>query len=315
MMKKLLKSLPYISTLHQEIANLKLELTRWKAWKPPGHYYSPIPAINDINKYSDRIFVSDLLEPSGVEINHKGQLNLLHEISKYYLDLPNAWKTPGEARYNYTNEYYSYADAIVLFCMIRHLSPKRIIEVGSGYSSAAILDTNDLFFDSKIMTTFIDPYPDRLFSLISEGDRHRTVILAETVQNIPSSIFQDLQQNDILFIDSSHVSKTGSDLNHLLFNILPSLNDGVWIHFHDIFYPFEYPKSWAEAGIAWNEIYLLRAFLQFNHTYQIQLFISFLLQNHINEIVKLMPLALKGEKAALTIHDAPGSGLWLRKTQ
>jgi len=75
----------------------------------------------------------------------------------------------------------------------------------------------------------------------------------------------------MLFVDSSHVSKAGSDLNHILFNILPRLNEGVILHFHDIFYPFEYPKTWVcgDSWHSWHEAYLLKAFLMYNNSFEI----------------------------------------------
>ncbi len=109
--------------------------------------------------------------------------------------------------------------------------------------------------------------------------------------------------NDILFIDSSHVSKTGSDVNHLLFKILPLLNDGVMIHFHDIFFPFEYPQWWAFEGRAWNEAYLLHAFLAHNRAYQIEFFNTYVIDRYRERIAAEFPLFLKNE----------GGSLWLRK--
>src|SRR5690606_33895195 len=97
---------------------------------------------------------------------------------------------------------------------------------------------------------------------------------------------------DILFVDSSHVLKTGSDVNHLLFQILPILKKGVLVHFHDIFYPFEYPKEWILSGRSWNEIYALRAFLTYNSNFKILLFSHFIHKKHSLAFGK-MPLAYK----------------------
>jgi hypothetical protein len=120
---------------------------------------------------------------------------------------------------------------------LRYFKPKQIIEVGSGFSSALMLDVNDI--------DFIDPYPHRLYSLLKEADAERHNVIADKVQNIDIGVFQKLKENDILFIDSSHVSKIGSDVNFLMFEVLPNIQSGVLIHFHDIFYNFEYPEYWA----------------------------------------------------------------------
>jgi hypothetical protein len=120
---------------------------------------------------------------------------------------------------------------------------------------------------------------------------------------VDASIFKALGQNDILFVDSTHVSKTGSDVNRILFEILPSLNRGVIIHFHDIFYPFEYPKEWVLdwAGFGWNEIYILRAFLTNNPNYTILLFNTFLEHFHKEWFLQHMPLCLRNTGGSLWI--------------
>ena len=151
-------------------------------------------------------------------------------------------------RYFFENPTYSYSDAICLYGMIRHVRPRRIIEVGSGYSSCVMLDTNELFFDNRIECTFIDPYPERLQSLIRKDDHARIAIVPKRVQDVAPRRFHEQAANDILFIDSTHVAKIGSDVNHIIGNILPVLRPGVYVHFHDIFYPFEYPLEWLDEG-------------------------------------------------------------------
>ena len=93
-------------------------------------------------------------------------------------------------------------------------------------------------------------------------------------------LFRELHAGDVLFVDSTHVAKVGSDVNHIFFEILPILQPGVVVHFHDIMYPFEYEPKWIYTGVAWNEAYMLRAFLMFNPTFKILLFNSFLAHLH-----------------------------------
>jgi hypothetical protein len=187
--------------------------------------------------------------------------------------------------------------------MIRHVKPKKIIEVGSGYSSAAALDTDELFFDNAIKCTFIEPYPELLLSLMKEGDKDRATIISSKLQSVSLNVFSELSAGDILFIDSTHVSKTNSDVNYVFFELLPSLAEGVYIHIHDIMFPFEYPKEWVYEGRAWNEAYLLRAFLQYNSTFEIVFFYNFLQYFHRERFADAMPLILKN----------PGGSIWLRK--
>ena len=164
------------------------------------------------------------------------------------------------------------------------------------------------------MLSMVRPYPERLHSLLSDKDYNNTRILSQRLQEVPIDIFNSLEKGDILFIDSSHVSKTGSDVNMLLFEILPSLKKGVYIHFHDIFFPFEYPKNWVNEGVAWIEAYILRAFLQYNSAFEIVFFLSYLLEQHKEEVFDFLPLALESETADISLYDdAPGAGLWLKK--
>jgi hypothetical protein len=185
---------------------------------------------------------------------------------------------------------------------MRHFKPKRIIEIGSGHSSAVMLDTNELFFNNQIDLTFIDPYAERLYGLMTKIDKKETTIIESDVQKVSINVFKKLQAGDILFIDSTHVSKTGSDVNYILFEILPILKSGVLIHFHDVFYPFEYPKEWVFQGINWNEDYILRAFLMYNNNFEIILFSEYLYRYHKN-FFKEMPLC----------YDNRGCNLWIEK--
>jgi predicted O-methyltransferase YrrM len=171
---------------------------------------------------------------------------------------------------------FGFGSGLILFCMIRHFQTRRIIEIGSGHTSALMLDTNERFMNRQMELTFIEPYPERLYGLLKEEDRSNCTIFEKPAQDIPASYFEQLQENDILFIDSSHVTKIGSDVNHIFFNILPALKPGVIIHFHDIYWPFEYPLGWVMSGRAWNEAYLLRAFLQYNDHFEILQFNQYL---------------------------------------
>lgn len=181
----------------------------------------------------------------------------------------------GETRYTTEGQQsFNLCDALMLHCMLRHLRPRRVIEVGSGLSSAMMLDTNERFLDNRIACTFIDPYPDVLRKYLRPGDEAAHCVRAEPLQDVPTEIFAALEMDDVLFIDSSHVLKTDSDVSHILFRILPALRPGVVVHVHDIFYPFEYPEEWIMQGWFWNEAYALRAILQHSPRYEVLLFVS-----------------------------------------
>jgi Methyltransferase domain len=271
----------------------------------PGHYYSPIPDYKEVLAKSQVLFDTDTTECRGIDLQEDAHRELIDVFSDYYEDFPFPFRPSENWRYYYANNWFSGADAVILYSILRHFRPSRVVEIGSGFSSAAMLDVNDIFLSKKINFTFIEPYPERLFSLIEYEDRNRYVVLQRRVQDVPLEVFQALSANDVLFVDSSHVVKIGSDVAHIVFNILPELRPGVIVHFHDIFWPFEYPREWLlelDDGRAWNEAYFLRSFLQFNDAFEIMYFSSFVARRHANVLREKMPLALKGP-----------SSLWVRK--
>lgn len=289
--------------LRQRIAELQSQLSRYRTWRPPGHFYSPIPDPADIEARADTVFDARLRELPGIASRVPEQVALVESFRAYYADQP--WNAEGRPnlRYRFENDQFSYSDALFLHFMMRHVKPRRVIEVGSGHSSAAMLDTSELFLDGAVDFTFIDPYPKRLQSLLRPADQKRVRIIDTPVQDVPLEEYDQLQADDILFIDSTHVSKAGSDVNHLFFEVLPRLAPGVYVHVHDIHFPFEYPKEWVLEGRAWNEAYLLRAFLQFNSAFQIVC---------MNTAVERFQQAWFHEHMPLCLLD-PGGSIWLRR--
>jgi predicted O-methyltransferase YrrM len=276
---------------------------------PSGHYYSPVPDLEDVACRDEVVFaVPDTLED--INLNVPAQLALWDEMKAYRDEFPFG-NLPGELRYGLSNGFFGHGDAWVLYGMIRACRPARIVEIGSGYSSAAILDINDLFLDGNLLTTFIDPHPERLTSLLREHDKDRSTIIRTPVQDADPAVFDQLGQGDILFVDSSHVSKVGSDVNYVLFEILPRLQPGVIITFHDVFYPFEYPRNWVMQGRFWNECYLLRAFLQNNSQYSIMVFNSYLAKMHRRKVGTDVPIFLQRDPDNKWVEGC--SSLWLRK--
>ena len=178
-----------------------------------------------------------------------------------------------------------------------------IIEVGSGFSSAAMLDLNEHVLGGAVDFTFIDPDMRRLRPLLREGDAGRVTLVERRVQEVPLETFAALGAGDVLFIDSSHVSKIGSDVNRLYFDVLPALAPGVLIHIHDVAGNLEYPREWFDEGRAWNEQYLLRAFLMHNAAWRIELFTGWLFNTRHAWFRERMPLCARGG----------GGQLWLRK--
>lgn len=265
--------------------------------KPFNHYESPYPNIIKIHENENEIFDIDK-EILDIDFNLDRQLELIEKMKNFDLPCWKHLKEEYEYRYHYSDNWFGKGSADALFYMMRIIQPRKIIEVGSGFSTAAMLDTNEFYFNNKIEITSIEPRTDRLKSILKETDNIE--IYEKDLQEMPVSYFQVLEENDILFIDSSHVSKIASDVNFLLFEIIPRLKDGVYIHFHDITYPFVYPKEWIYEGRAYNEMYLLRAFLMNNKKYEIQLFGHMLELKHKD----LLPERLYGVGVG---------SLWIRK--
>ena len=296
-MKRLIK--PFLEK-PQYIQNLYQEIEKQGAF-PAGHYYSPIPDRDDVREYVElRKPLS--LELPDVKLNKERQFELLNDYLSFYDELPFPEKQNKEYRYYYDNNWYSYSDAIFLYSFLRKNEPKRIIEIGSGFSSAVMLDTVDGFFSHHPDITFIDPYPERLNSLLRNDDEKNVKIINKKVQEVPVELFLSLKAGDLLFIDSSHVLKCGSDLQLLMFKILPLLPSGVFVHFHDVFYPFDYPTEWLKEGKYWNENYFLRAFLSYNYDWSVSFFNTYVALAFNDFIKDKMPLCIKNSGGSLYIQ-------------
>jgi len=270
---------------------------------PPGHYYSPLPDLAEVERRATSLFPSGIVELPGIDLREAEQLRALEQCEAFYREQPfPIQQSPGH-RYRFENPAYSYSDALFYYFVLRLFRPRRVVEVGSGHSTCVALDTSDAFLGGALRMTCIEPYPELVQSLMRPEDRARVTLRPEGLQETPLSVFQALEPNDVLFIDSTHVSRIGSDVNRLLFEILPRLPPGVLIHFHDVFYPFEYPREWLREGRAWNEAYLLRGFLQFNRAFEIVFFNTFLSRRHRQRFEERFPLCLRNE----------GGSIWLRK--
>ncbi len=301
-MRKLIKRLPLIGPLAIRLNTLMTRV-------PAGHFYSPIVSSAEIKRREDQIYPTPTKILPGINLNETNQLKLIEEaFSKYGLAHSFSPTQVENSRYFYENNYFKLTDATGLYMMLCQFKPKKIIEIGSGFSSAVTLDTIESSFENQPEITFIEPFPERLKSLLKSTDKNIT-IFEKDLQDVPVDFFKSLEANDILFIDSTHVSKTGSDVNYFLFEIFPVLNPGVLIHVHDIFYPFEYPKDWVIYGngrFGWNEAYILRAFLTNQNNYEIVLFNNYLQTFHEKWLSANVPPYCNHGK---------GASIWLRKIQ
>jgi predicted O-methyltransferase YrrM len=231
----------------------------------PVHFYQPIPDTRTL----DPELWNRVADLPGLNLNENSQLQLLDTfVSNYkheYEALPRE-KTVEPYQYFVNNGAFESVDGEILYCMIRHFRPRRIFEIGSGnstYLSAQAALKNEAPCD---LTAF-EPYPN---DVLQQGFPGLTALHRVQAQGIPLEKFAELDRNDILFIDSSHVLKIGSDVQYLYLEVIPRLRPGVVIHIHDIFLPAEYPRQWVmQQQTFWNEQYLLQAFLAFNDSFEV----------------------------------------------
>lgn len=254
-----------------------------------NHFYEPVP---DLRSLPGDIFTreSPML---GVDLQEREQLALLKRIAAFKHEYSGfaADPVPGEpSRYFQRNEQFGRVDADVLHSLIRIHKPRRIIEIGAGYSTlvaAAAVRRNgaeDPAYRCEI--TSIDPYPPVFLEGLPGLDQLRRT----PVQELPPSFFADLAAGDILFIDSSHVLKIGSDVYYEFLELLPATPSGVLIHVHDIFFPTDYPRAMVmEWHRFWNEQYLLQAFLAFNQAFAIRWSSSLMAHRHGEAVREAFP--------------------------
>lgn len=289
----------------RELEVLRAEYNKEKefGW-PSGHFYSPNHNLEDLKPYEDIVKRSqDIFAKSIPGFSDKRMLKEFNKLKIYFSEFDYPVEDDGDCRFYINNSSYPIGDALVLFAMIRSNKPKRIIEIGSGFTSALMMDVNERFFNNRIDITFIEPYSELLQQRMRESDKKRYKVIKGGVQFVPVDIFRTLERGDILFIDSTHVSKFNSDVNYELFNILPIINSGVIIHFHDVFDGFEYPLSWLKKGWAWNEDYMLRAYLMDNDKYEVLIMNDYLSKRYSKLLKDSYP---EGESLY-------GGSLWLKK--
>ena len=273
-MKKLIGKI-LLNTPYLRHAYLSKHHSRFR----PGHYYSPVPDVDELGERQASIWRPKQLP--GIDLNESEEKEFLHYLISNEASFNVPYKKDPSKLYSGDMPSYPYVDAVVLHAMMAKYKPRNVIEVGSGSSSVCMIDAN-IQHGIGTKFTFIEPEPQYcLDNVLKKEDRekHGVTLIKKIVQDVSPESFSILGNNDILFIDSSHVSKAGSDVNYILTEILPTLNKGVIIHFHDIYYPFEYTKEYLlQEKLVWNEVYSLHNFLLFNNSFKIVFFSDYMRQ-------------------------------------
>jgi methyltransferase family protein len=264
----------------------------------PNHYYWPLNDISFLRRHPD-IWLRPSV-PADIEWDLDGEFRLLEEITPYFAELVDVPAGPltRAGEFVWENASLLPGDARVYYGILRKLKPRRVVEVGAGWSS--LLMAQAVSRNARACeVTLIEPDPpwDVLGELPTDWE-----LVEDRVQFADTAIFERLSPGDVLFYDGSHCIGTGSDVNWIFFEVLPRLAPGVWIHVHDLAWPWDYPWQWIlDEGLSWNEQYFVQAFLMNNDAYRVRLAVAMLWAHRQPEIT-----ALVGEPVL-------GGSLWIEK--
>lgn len=268
-------------TLKRTAATLGFDLVK-------RSFYSPIP---DWRAMPDEVWTrrSTL---AGIDWDLEAQLTFLeHELAPYLTEFrPPSAARSGVVEYHYGNGFFGPVDADVLYAFIRRFRPRRVVELGSGYSSLVIgaaRARNEADGGIGSSHDVYDPFSraDLAQAIRAVADLHRV-----SANDVPLSVFDDLDEGDVLFVDTTHTVKLDSDVNYIVLDVLPRLKPGVVVHFHDIFLPWEYPKAWLmDPEVYWAEQYLLQAFLACNREYEVLFGVAAALADERERVARKIP--------------------------
>jgi hypothetical protein len=272
----------------------------------PGHFYSVIPNITKNYNNTDTKFIN-------LDFNEEKHKTVLAEISDYLVTFDNTFGSKNvlekqqNLQYSLMNGAFEWMDARVLHYFLQKNKPKRIIEIGSGNSTLLTYNTKKMFnLDLQIIC--IEPYPSDYVKKLNEIGE--ITLIQSNLENVDLNIFKTLQENDILFIDSSHVLKLDSDVLFYFTKIFPVLNKNVLVHIHDIFFPYDYPLDWLKEGRFWNEQYMLYTFLQYNTKFKIQFCNSYSAFKYSEELTTIQQNTYE-IKNKLADRFFGGGSIWL----
>lgn len=260
-----------------------------------NQFYEPLFDTDDLKNLDKK------RKLTGLEFKSEKYLNRLKDFN-YNEELIKLQSTNPHKGYNFYEGSFLSGDAEILYSVVRYFRPNQIVEIGCGNSSRLIqFALNKNFEENKVkgLHTCIEPYAHDWLTNLDAN------VIREKVEDVDLEIFKKLKENDILFIDSSHMVRPQGDVLFEILSVLPILNKGVIIHVHDIFTPRDYLKEWLQDGtLFWNEQYLLEAFLSCNEKFEIEIPVNYLKNNYYNSLEKVCPF--------LERKREPGS-FWFKK--
>ena len=281
-----------------------LQPRRWHAFltRPPafpdGHFYSPAVDPHQLAGRADELWPEHRPPSPGIEWNEMEHRQVLDDLRQFAAEYDYPQRATSLTQFHDPNGIYEGLDSRMLFGLLRFFKPTRMIEVGSGHSTLLAADVNARFLEGAMDFTAIEPHPQ---SFLREAIPGLSRLIDAPAQRVTVETFASLQANEILFIDSSHVAKTGSDVNYLYHQVLPRLASGVIVHIHDIFLPWDYPREWVtQQRRNWNEQYVLQSMLAGGSRFEV------LFANHFAS--RVLPDAVErcwGQRCG-------GGSIWLR---
>lgn len=258
------------------------------------HYYEPFFSAQELRKP-----LSDERDLPGIDWNIEEQLTLLTQM-RYADELADLAQPPrpdgtGARQFHLNNGAFESGDAEFLYQLIRVRKPRRILEVGSGYSTliahrAVLMNQRD-DPDYRCQHVCIEPFEHAWLEKLD------VTVLRQKIEDVERARFQELESGDLLFIDSSHVIRPQGDVVVEYLEILPALRAGVMVHVHDVFTPRDYPAEWLLRNLwLWNEQYLLEAFLTENASWKIIGSVNLLYHRHFDALRRVCPFLTPGRE-------------------
>lgn len=274
----------------------------WGYHVRPIHYYEPLPDFRAITAAD----ANRRRAPAAIAFDLDAERALQARLGGTYAAELSALQADADG-HDFRNGYFDGLDAAIYYSLIRDLKPRRVVEIGSGFSTriAARAVERNRTGGSPAELVCVEPFPQPRLT----DARLPITLVQERVERIGLDLFDALQSNDILFIDSSHVAKFGGDVCREFLEILPRLRPGVWVHVHDIFFPHDYPAAWLiERRQAWNEQYILEAFLSFNTAFTPACSLHWLWSEHRDALQMAWP------EAIVNAHGPQGpASFWMRR--
>jgi len=269
----------------------------------PRNYYSPVPNLE--------LLPEDIFERrsplGGVDLGVEAAIELIEgELAPYVAELAVPRAGPAEpGTFFLENENYESVDAELLYALLRARKPRRVLELGSGFTTLLIGEAARRNAADGVDTEHVayDPFPRA--QILGEAPPPPTRFEPLGATDVPLDAFEALEAGDVLFVDTTHTVKLGSDVNHIVLELLPVLAPGVIVHFHDIFLPWEYPREWFETmQYYWAEQYLLQAFLAYNDAFEVLVPAQAVARDHPQRLAAVVPSFSPGKR--------PGA-IWLRR--